>query len=125
MKERTQFCTYRLQGDHTHTCTGLHTIMYITIRYLRKMFNQRLTQSQLPPNIVYLACDYPKHTSCAAHTPEQFSDPHLLLEAYRQRARRMVEVAATQYQRAKGTGLDDVAAWNASSVDWTNAAKVS
>ena len=79
--------------------------MYITIRYLRKMFNQRLTQSQLPPNIVYLASDYPKHTSCAAHTPEQFSDTRITLEAYRQQARRMVEKAATQYQHAKGTGL--------------------
>ena len=89
------------------------------------MFNQRLTQSQLPLNIVYLASDYPKHTSCAAHTPEQFSDTRITLEAYRQQARRMVEKAATQYQHAKGTGLDDVAAWNTSSVDWTNAAKVS
>ena len=88
------------------------------------MFNQRLTQSQLPPNIVYLASDYPKHTSSAAHTPEQFSDTRITLEAYRQRARRMVEIAVNQYQRAKGSGLDDVAAWNASSVDWTNAAKV-
>ena len=38
----------------------------------------------------------------------------------------MVEVAAVQYQHAKhSAGLDDVAAWNGSSVDWTNAAKVS
>ena len=106
---------------------NLH-IIYLTAigRYLRKMFNQQLSQSQLPPNIAYLASDFPKHTSCAAHSPEQFSDPHLLLEAYRQRARRMVEVAAVQYQHAKhSAGLDDVAAWNGSSVDWTNAAKVS
>ena len=89
------------------------------------MLNQQLTQSQLPPNIVYLATDYPRHTSCAAHAPEHFSDPHLLLEAYRQRARRMVEAASDQYQDALGMGLDDVAAWNASSVDWTTAAKVS
>ena len=89
------------------------------------MFNQRLTQSQLPPNIVYLASEYPKHTSCAAHTPEQFSDTRITLEAYRQRARRMVEIAATNYQQGKGSELDDVAAWNASSVDWTNAARVS
>ena len=34
----------------------------------------------------------------------------------------MVEVAAAQYQHVK---LDDVAAWNGSSVDWTNAANVS
>ena len=89
------------------------------------MFNQRLTQSQLPPNIVYLASDYPKHTSCAAHIPEQFSDTRITLKAYRQRAKRMVEIAATRYQQAKDSGLDDVAAWNASSVDWTNGAKVS
>ena len=88
------------------------------------MFNQRLTQSQLPPNIVYLACDYPKHTSCVAHTPEQFSDHNILLEAYARRARMMVEIAATQYQCTKSSGLNDVEAWNASSVDWTNAAKV-
>ena len=98
----------------------------VVTRYLHKMFNQQLTQSQLPPNIAYLASDFPKHTSCAAHSPDQFSDPHLLLEAYRQRARRMVEVAAVQYLHAKHTArLDDVAAWNGSSVDWTNAAKVS
>ena len=38
----------------------------------------------------------------------------------------MVEVAAAQYLHAKHIArLDDVAAWNGSSVDWTNAAKVS
>ena len=101
-----------------------HNYMYITIRYLRKMFNQQLTQSQLPPNIVYLASDYTKHISCAAHTSEHFSDHKMLVEAYRQRVRRMVEIATTEYQCAKNSGLDDSAAWNVSSVDWTNAAKV-
>ena len=92
--------------------------------YLLKMFNQRLTQSQLPPNIVYLASDYPKHTSCAAHTPEQFSDHHILLEAYRQRARRMIELAADQYNEEVDTGVDSAVAMNAASIDWTHAARV-
>ena len=51
-----------------------HELSVVT-RYLHKMFNQQLTQSQLPPNIAYLASDFPKHTSCAAHSPDQFSDP--------------------------------------------------
>ena len=51
----------------------------VVTRYLHEMFNQQLTQSQLPPNIAYLASDFPKHTSCAAHSPDQFSDPHFFL----------------------------------------------
>ena len=51
----------------------------VVTRYLHKMFNQQLTQSQLPPNIAYLASDFPKDTSCAARSLDQFSDPHLLL----------------------------------------------
>ena len=117
-----------LQTARYHVIIWMNCVLLLSygIRYLHKMFNQQLSQSQLPLNIAYLASDFPKHTSCAAHSPEQFSDPHLLLEAYRQRARRMVEVAAVQYQHAKHSArLDDVAAWNSSSVDWTNAAKVS
>ena len=109
-------------------CTLVSDTVMILSSYLSSAefkFNQRLLQSQLPTNIAYLASDYPKHTSCAASTPQQFSDPHLLQEAYRQRARRMIEVASAQYQAGLGMGLDNVAAWNSSSVDWTNAAQVS
>ena len=99
-------------------------ISYDNFRYLHKMFNQQLTQSQLPPNIAYLASDFPKHTSCAAHSPDQFSDPKILLRAYLQRARAIVDIAVAQYELGKSSGQDDVAAWNNSSVDWINAAKV-
>ena len=36
----------------------------------------------------------------------------------------MVDIAVAQYELGKSSGQDDVAAWNISSVDWINAAKV-
>ena len=56
------------------------------------MFNQKLPQSQLPGDVSYLASDFHKHIQSGAVTSQQFSDPHLLLEAYRQRARRYLHV---------------------------------
>ena len=37
---------------------------------------------------------------------------------------RLVEIASTRYQDGVRSGMDGVAAWNDSSVDWTIAAKV-
>ena len=92
---------------------------------MHKLFNKQLPQSQLSPNITYLATDYCKKTVCAAKTAEQFSDPDLLVEAYSQRVRKMVEIASVQHQEASRAGMDELEAWNASSVDWMNAVKVS
>ena len=125
MRGKALCCIYELPSELLNLFISSKLLITCTVRYLHKMFNQQLSQSQLPPNIVYLASDFPKHTSCAAHSPEQFSDPNLLLRAYLQRARTMVDIAVAQYQLGKTSGLDDVAAWNGSSVDWTNAAKVS
>ena len=44
---------------------------------------------QLPEDVSYLASDFYKHKRCLAMASQQFSDPHILLEAYRQRARRL------------------------------------
>ena len=80
--------------------------------------------SALPTNVCYLATDYPGHASCGVRSVNQLSDPHLQLEAFRQRARRMVGVASSAYQRALGRGLTQPQAWNSTTVDWTVAAKV-
>ena len=61
-------------------------------RYLHKVFNQKLPQSQLPGDVSYLASDFHKHIQSGAVRSQQFSDPHLLLEAYRQRARRYLHL---------------------------------
>ena len=65
---------------------------YLIFRYLHKVFNQKLPQSQLPGDVSYLASDFYKHIQSGAVTSQQFSDPQLLLEAYRQRARRYLHV---------------------------------
>ena len=55
---------------------------YLIFRYLHKVFNQKLPQSQLPGDVSYLASDFHKHIQSGAVTSQQFSDPQLLLEAY-------------------------------------------
>ena len=93
-------------------------------RFLKKQFDKRLPRSQLPVNITYLAADYIMKTTCEVKCAEHFSDTTLLLEAYCQRARKMVEMASLQYQEALDEGIEESEAWNESSVDWTNAARV-
>ena len=93
-------------------------------RYLNKLYSSKLPMSALPTNVCYLATDYPAHSSCGVRSVDQFSDPHTQLEAYRQRARRMVGVANSAYQRALGRGLTQAQAWNETTIDWTVAAKV-
>ena len=105
-----------------HACISL--AIHYWCRYLHKLFNKCLSQSQLPLNITYLATDYHKNTVCVAKTAEQFSDPDLLVEAYCHRVRKMVEIASAQYQEASKAGMDEVEAWNEASVDWINAVKV-
>ena len=85
MKERILSCFYRLLGKLS-VC--LYLVHSPAIRYLHKVVQQKLPQSQLPNNVCYLASDYPKYMESAVHTPKKFSDPHVLLEAYRQRAKR-------------------------------------
>ena len=85
MKVKIQSCHYRLLGKLS-IC--LYLVHSPAIRYLHKVVQQKLPQSQLPNNVCYLASDYPKYMESAVHTPKQFSDPHVLLEAYRQRAKR-------------------------------------
>ena len=77
-------------------------------------------------------------------TAEQFMDPHIQLEAYRQRARRyytaskcftidsntiylyrMVAIASKTYQEGLRQGLKQTDAWNYSTCDWNAAATVS
>ncbi len=111
--------------------------------------------AQLPIDISYLASDYPKNRRCPAMASVQFSHHNILLEAYRQRARRyphviatklflnsyvcipvvcipvdcipcrLTEIASKRYQTGLQSSMDNVAAWNSSTVDWTIAAKVS
>ena len=71
------------------TYEGENTVMFLqTARYLNKLYSLQLPASKLPANVSYLASDYYLHKSCPLRTAEQFSDPHIQLEAYRQRARR-------------------------------------
>lgn len=80
--------------------------------------------TNLPSNVCYLATDYPAHISCGVQSVNQLMDPHIQLETYRQRARRMVGVANSAYQRALTNGMTQAQAWNVTTVDWTVAAKV-
>ena len=75
----------------TITYEGENTVLFLqTARYLNKLYSQQLPASKLPKNVSYLASDYYLHKSCPLRTAEQFSDPHIQLEAYRQRARRYI-----------------------------------
>ena len=102
----------------------VRTRAIIVCRYLNKLYSSKLPMSALPTNVCYLATDYPAHSSCGVRSVDQFSDPHTQLEAYRQRARRIVGVANSAYQRALGRGLTQAQAWNETTIDWTVAAKV-
>ena len=91
-------CTY--EGDntvmflqtaryvHAHSVHMSTQAILIFFRYLNKLYSQKLPASKLPSNVSYLAADYPLHRSSPVRTAEQFMDPHIQLEAYRQRARR-------------------------------------
>lgn len=105
------------------TYEGENTVMFLqTARYLSKLYLQRLPASKLPSNVSYLASDYYLHKSSPLRTAEQFLDSHVQLEAYRQRARRMVAMASEHYQDALRRGMKQTDAWNASTCDWTAAA---
>jgi acyl-CoA oxidase len=107
-----------------NTYEGENTVLFLqTARYLNKLYSSGQPMSALPTNVCYLATDYPGHASCGVRSVDQLSDPHLQLEAFRQRARRMVGVASSAYQRALGRGLTQPQAWNSTTVDWTMAAK--
>ena len=115
-------------ANHTKVCVdGINHVRagaIIVHRYLNKLYSSKLPMSALPTNVCYLATDYPAHSSCGVRSVDQFSDPHTQLEAYRQRARRIVGVANSAYQRALGRGLTQAQAWNETTIDWTVAAKV-
>ena len=68
--------------------SSLPSLPFYTHRYLHKLFSQHVPASQLPSNVDYLASDYPLHKYCGVKKAQQFMDPHVQLEAYRQRARR-------------------------------------
>lgn len=106
------------------TYEGDNTVLYLqTARYLHKLYSQKQLQSQLPTDVMYLASDYPRHKTCAARTPHQLFDAHIQLEAYRQRAVRCVSKAYQLMEAALAKGMDQSDAWNATSVEWVQAAK--
>uniref|UniRef100_A0AAN0JCZ4 Acyl-coenzyme A oxidase n=1 Tax=Amphimedon queenslandica TaxID=400682 RepID=A0AAN0JCZ4_AMPQE len=116
----------QLYADYSSSQTyeGENTVMLLqTARYIFKVCKQNMPQAQLPSNVAYLAADYPKYKESPVSDPKHFNDPHILLEAYRQRVIRLVAVALERYSKSIATGLDSVAAWNNSSVDWTMAAR--
>lgn len=107
-----------------NTYEGENTVLFLqTARYLNKLYSRRLPLSHLPGNVCYLATDYPTHVTCGVSSVEQLRDPHTQLEAYRQRARRVVGVANSAYQQALARGMTQAQAWNTTTVDWTVAAK--
>ena len=83
-KERTQSCYSKQQGYLTVVPFSFLVLFYF-YRYLLKISRQKVPQAQLPNNVAYLAADYPKYKESPVLTPKQFNDPHILLEAYRQR----------------------------------------
>jgi acyl-CoA oxidase len=106
------------------TYEGENTVMYLqSARYLMKLFSQRKTSSQLPLNVQYLGSDFVVQIKCSVHTPAQWLDPHQQLDAYRQRARRLVTRAAQRYRKAIQGGAHQGDAWNLASVDLVAAAK--
>ena len=105
-------------------CLPLLEAICLLDRYLNKIYLQKQPSASLPANVVYLGVDYPHHKHCGVRSATQFSDPHTQMESYRQRARRMVAMAASRYDKALARGLKPTEAWNESTVDWTVAAKV-
>jgi acyl-CoA oxidase len=108
----------------SQTYEGENTVMYLqSARYLMKMFSQQKRTDQLPKNIDYLGSDFVVQVKCSVHTPAQWLDPHQQLDAYRQRARRLVTRAAQRYRKAIQGGAHQGDAWNLASVDLVAAAK--
>ncbi len=60
-------------------------------RYLNKLYSQNLPSTELVDNVAYLASNYTLQKRSAVRTAQQFLDPHVLLDAYRQRSRRYCE----------------------------------
>ena len=117
------------------TLVSLHSLIRLLVcnyqrsfcllnRYLNKIYLQKQPSASLPANVVYLGVDYPCHRHCGVRNVTQFSDPHTQMESYRQRARRMVAMATSRYDKALARGLKPPEAWNESTVDWMMAAKV-
>ena len=64
------------------------------------MLTRQLPSSELPDNIAYLSKDFKLKPKCAIRTASHYTDPHMQIEVYRQRARR----SAQQYHTCfKGT----------------------
>ncbi|XP_064382738.1 peroxisomal acyl-coenzyme A oxidase 1-like isoform X2 [Halichondria panicea] len=104
------------------TYEGENTVLYLqTARYLNKLYSQKLPSSGLADNVAYLASNYTLQKRSPVRTAQQFLDPHVLLEAYRQRARRMVAIAVTRFENGKRSGLSQSDAWSSSTCDWITA----
>ncbi|XP_064382734.1 peroxisomal acyl-coenzyme A oxidase 1-like isoform X1 [Halichondria panicea] len=104
------------------TVEGENTVLYLqTARYLNKLYSQKLPSSGLADNVAYLASNYTFQKRSPVRTAQQFLDPHVLLEAYRQRARRMVAIASLRLTEGKRSSLSQSDAWNLSTCDWVTA----
>jgi len=106
------------------TYEGENTVMYLqTARFLRKLYSQRLLQSQLSKDVGYLASDYPLQKAWTPRKLNHVLDADTQVEAYRQRALRLVSRANYMTEVALAKGEDEKTAWNLASVEWVRAAR--
>ncbi|XP_065903315.1 peroxisomal acyl-coenzyme A oxidase 1-like [Dysidea avara] len=106
------------------TYEGENTVLYLqTARFLRKLYSQRLPQSQLSQDVKYLASDYPPQKTWTPRKLDHVLDADTLVEAYRQRAMRLVSRANHMTGAALAKGEDEMTAWNLASVEWVRAAR--
>lgn len=108
----------------SQTYEGDNTVLYLqTARFLQKLYLQRLPRSQLSQDVAYLASDYHWHKTWTPQYPDQLLDARTHVEAYRQRALRLVSRANHITDLSLLRGNDQAAAWNSASVAWVRAAK--
>ena len=108
----------------SQTYEGDNTVLYLqTARFLHKLYLQRLPQSQLSQDVVYLASDYQRHKTWIPQNPDQLLDAKAHVDAYRQRALCLVLKAHHITDEALAQTNDQASAWNSASVAWVRAAK--
>ncbi|KAJ8020870.1 Peroxisomal acyl-coenzyme A oxidase 1 [Holothuria leucospilota] len=102
-----------IYGNVVAACTyeGENTVMHLqTARFLMKTVRQAKEGAKLTPFMSYLTANQREH--CPARTPEDFMNIQTLVNAYRHRARRMVNHAESCVQEDLASGKSHAIAWN-------------
>ena len=108
----------------SQTYEGDNTVLYLqTARFLHKLYQQQVPQSQLSQDVTYLASDYQRRKIWAPQNPDQLLDAEAHVDAYRQHALCLVLKAHRITDVALARTNDQASAWNSASVAWVRAAK--